>query len=216
MSHQKISSFSTQQDLSNRVSWTWGTSETKKFVSFSEGNALESICMLLPDIPSSSSAISRNLNWVRMKAYLIANISSKGLTQIGWPVQKFQSFEKKKWFFFHWASRNFGKLIPSRKVGIDYITFPNQFPISHVVNQFPIIWMCWWRNLKITKKKRKEMALHNSIFQYITITSIFLFSVSTEWLSNAWWLKMISGEGPDILLTKIINFGTAPSLRHEQ
>jgi hypothetical protein len=42
--------------------------------------------------------------------------------------------------------------------------FPNQFPISHVVNQFPIIWMCWWRNLKITKIKRKEMALHNWIF----------------------------------------------------
>ncbi len=52
----------------------------KSFVWSSEGNALESICMLLPDIPSSSSAISRNLNWVRMKAYLIANISSKGLT----------------------------------------------------------------------------------------------------------------------------------------
>jgi hypothetical protein len=34
-----------------------------------------------------------------MKASLITNISSKGLTQIGRPVQKFQSFEKKKCFF---------------------------------------------------------------------------------------------------------------------
>jgi hypothetical protein len=38
-----------------------------------------------------------------MKAYLIANISSKGLTHIGWSVKKFQSFEKKKCFFSHRA-----------------------------------------------------------------------------------------------------------------
>jgi hypothetical protein len=35
LSHQNIPSFSTQQDLSNGVSLTWGTSETGNFVSFS-------------------------------------------------------------------------------------------------------------------------------------------------------------------------------------
>jgi hypothetical protein len=41
-----------------------------------------------------------------MKAYLIANISSKGPTHIGLPDQKFQSFEKKKCFFFHRVTMN--------------------------------------------------------------------------------------------------------------
>ncbi len=58
--------------------------------------------MSLSGIPSSSSAISRNLNWIRMKAYLIVNISSKGLTQIR---RRFKSSRvlRRKSAFFHRA-----------------------------------------------------------------------------------------------------------------
>jgi hypothetical protein len=85
--------------MSNGVSIAYGTSEMGNFVSFSGRNIWRFMCMSIPGIPSSTVVTSQNPIYVRMKANLIANISSKGLTHIRRPVQKLQIFEQKKCFF---------------------------------------------------------------------------------------------------------------------
>jgi hypothetical protein len=85
--------------MSNGASITYGTSEMKNFVSFSGRNIWRFMCMSLPGIPSSTVVTSQNPIYIRMKANLIANISSKGLTHIRRPVQKLQIFEQKNAFF---------------------------------------------------------------------------------------------------------------------
>ncbi len=70
-----------------------GTSKQKICIIFG-GNIWESIWMSLPGMPSSSSATYWNPNQNRLKASLITNILSKGLTHIEWEIIQILQHQK--------------------------------------------------------------------------------------------------------------------------